>query len=152
MARPAPLVLELPSCEEPEPHAASANETAGRASSAAILMPPRMPRRPESFPAHEGACRTAPAGQCPSMLRRLAPWLILFEVLRAGRDHWDRLDPGDRAAVFALMRRTHGNPRNLTDADRRALRDLGRRLRLGRLGLPLGSAAIVGRRRRRRGR
>ena len=84
------------------------------------------------------------------MLRRLAPWLILFEVLRAGRDHWDRLDPGDRARVSALMRRTRGNPRNLTDDDRSELRDLGRRLRLGRLGLTLGSAAIVGRRRRRR--
>jgi hypothetical protein len=86
------------------------------------------------------------------MLRRLVPWLILFEVLRAGRDHWDRLDPSDRAEVSALMRRTHGNPRNLTDADRRVLRDLGRRLHLGRLGWSLGSAAIIGRRRRRRGR
>ena len=38
------------------------------------------------------------------MLRRLVPWLILFEVLRAGRDHWDRLDPDDRARVSALMR------------------------------------------------
>ena len=87
------------------------------------------------------------------MLRRLAPWLILFEVLRASRAHWDRLDPGDRARVSSLMRRTHGNPRNLTDADRRELRDLGRRLRLGRLGVSLASAAVVGRRRhRRRGR
>jgi hypothetical protein len=84
------------------------------------------------------------------MLRRLVPWLIVFEVLRAGRDHWDRLDPGDRAEVTDLMRRTRGNPRNLTARDRRMLRDLGRRLRLGRLGLSLGSAAIVGRRRRRR--
>ena len=86
------------------------------------------------------------------LLRRLAPWLLVFEVLRAGRDHWDRLDPSDRAEVSALMRRTRGNPRNLTDADRRVLRDVGRRLHLGRLGWSLGSAAIMGRRRRRRGR
>ena len=86
------------------------------------------------------------------MLRRLVPWLIVFEILRAGRDHWDRLDPSDRAEVSALMRRTRGNPRNLTDADRRVLRDVGRRLHLGRLGWSLGSAAIMGRRRRRRGR
>jgi hypothetical protein len=87
------------------------------------------------------------------MLRRLVPWLILFEVLRAGRDHWDRLDPGDRARVSALMRRTHGNPRNLTASDREELRDLGRRMRPVRLGLSLGSAAFLGRRRhRRRGR
>ena len=84
------------------------------------------------------------------MLRRLVPWLILFEVLKAGRDHWDRLDPGDRARVSALMRRTRGNPRHLTGADRDELRDLGRRLRLGRLGFSLTSAAVIGRRKRRR--
>jgi hypothetical protein len=84
------------------------------------------------------------------MLRRLAPWLIVFEVLRAGRAHWDRLDPTDRARVSALMRRTRGNPRNLTAADRTELRDIGRRMRLGRLGFSLATAAVVGRRKRRR--
>ncbi len=83
------------------------------------------------------------------MLRRLAPWLIVFEVLRAGRDHWDKLDPGDRARVSALMRRTHGNPRNLTADDRSELRDLGRRLRLGRLAATMVAAGVAGRRRRR---
>jgi hypothetical protein len=83
------------------------------------------------------------------MLRRLAPWLILFEVLRAGRDHWDKLDPGDRARVSALMRRTRGNPRNLTGADRDELRDLGRRLHLGRLVASMAAAAVAGRRHRR---
>ena len=84
------------------------------------------------------------------MLRRLVPWLIVFEVLRAGRAHWDRLDPGDRARVSALMRRTRGNPRNLTAADRDELRDVGRRLRLRRLGFSLATAAVVGRRKHRR--
>jgi hypothetical protein len=83
------------------------------------------------------------------LLRRLAPWLIVFEVLRSGRDHWDRLDPVDRAQVSDLMRRSHGNPRNLTAADRAELRALGRRLRLGRLGLSVAAAAVVGRRRHR---
>jgi hypothetical protein len=87
------------------------------------------------------------------MLRRLAPWLILFEVLRAGRDHWDKLDPGDRARVSALMRRTRGNPRNLTAHDRNELRDLGRRLHLARLVASMATAAVAGRRRHgRRGR
>jgi hypothetical protein len=87
------------------------------------------------------------------LLRRLAPWLIVFEVLRTSRDHWDRLDPADRAQVTDLIRRSHGNPRNLTAADRAELRALGRRLRLGRLGLSAATAAVVGRRRhRRRGR
>ena len=84
------------------------------------------------------------------MLRRFVPWLILFEVLRAGRDHWDRLDPGDRARVSALMRRTRGNPRNLTASDRSELRYVARRMRPLRLGLSLATAAAVGRRRRRR--
>jgi hypothetical protein len=48
------------------------------------------------------------------------------------------------------MRRTHGNPRNLTVADRDELRDLGRRLRLGRLVASMAGAAVAGRRRHRR--
>jgi len=62
------------------------------------------------------------------MLRRLAPWLLVFELLRASRDHWDRLDPEDRRRMGALMQRTHGNPRRLTSADRAELLDLARRL------------------------
>jgi hypothetical protein len=81
------------------------------------------------------------------MLRRLAPLLILFEILRAGRDHWDQLDPGDRARVSALMKRTHGNPRNLTASDRGELRDLSRRLHLGGLVASMATAAVAGRRR-----
>jgi hypothetical protein len=81
------------------------------------------------------------------MLRRFGPWLILFEILRAGRDHWDKLDPDDRARVSALMRRTRGNPRNLTAADRGELRDLAGRLHLGRLLASMVSAGVAGRRR-----
>ena len=83
-------------------------------------------------------------------IRRILPWLILFEMLKAGREHWDRLEPADRAEVVDLFRRTHGNPRNLTPADKAELRDLAHRLHLARLGLSLGSAAVVGRRRHRR--
>ena len=83
-------------------------------------------------------------------LRRIAPWLILFEMLKAGRTHWDRLDPADRAEVTDLMRRSRGNPRNLTAADRAQLTALARRLRLARLGASLAAAAVVGRRRRAR--
>jgi hypothetical protein len=48
------------------------------------------------------------------------------------------------------MRRTHGNPRNLTPGDRAELRALAGRMRLVRLGFSLATAAVVGRRRRRR--
>jgi hypothetical protein len=84
------------------------------------------------------------------LLRRLAPWLIVFEVLRAGHDHWGRLDPADRRRVSDLMRRTRGNPANLTPADRAELLAVGRSMRLGRLGFSLATAAIIGRRRHRR--
>jgi hypothetical protein len=83
-------------------------------------------------------------------IRRILPWLILFELLKAGRDHWDTLDPTDRAEVADLFRRTRGNPRNLSAADKAELRDLARRLHLARLGFSLGSAAVIGRRRHRR--
>jgi hypothetical protein len=81
------------------------------------------------------------------MLRRFAPWLVLFEVLRAGRAHWDRLDPEDRRKVTELMRRTKADPRRVTAADRAELRELAGRLQLRRLLLSMGGAAVMGRRR-----
>jgi hypothetical protein len=83
------------------------------------------------------------------LARRFVPWLILFEMLKAGRAHWDQLDPADRAEVADLMRRTHGNPRRLTAADRAQLSALARRVHLVRLGASLATAAVVGRRRHR---
>jgi hypothetical protein len=85
------------------------------------------------------------------MLRRLAPWLIAFELLRAGRAHWDRLDPADRRQVTDLMRRSKGDPRRLTAADRAELGALAKRMRLPRLAWSLGLAAVIGHRKRRRG-
>jgi hypothetical protein len=84
------------------------------------------------------------------MLRRLAPWLILFELLRAGRAHWDTLDPTDRRQAADIMRRSHGNPLRLTPGDRAELTALARRMRLGRLALSMGGAAVAGHRRHRR--
>ncbi|MEA2357730.1 MAG: hypothetical protein QOI62_990 [Solirubrobacteraceae bacterium] len=81
------------------------------------------------------------------MLRRFAPWLILFEVLRAGRAHWGQLDPDDRRRVTELMRRTKADPRRITAADRAELRELAGRLQFGRLLLSMGGAAVLGRRR-----
>lgn len=83
-------------------------------------------------------------------IRRIAPWLIAFEVLRAGRAHWDTLDPDDRRHVTDLMRRSHGDPRRLTSSDKTELTALARRLRLGRLAMTMGAAAIMGHRRHRR--
>jgi hypothetical protein len=84
------------------------------------------------------------------LLRRLAPWLIVFEVLRAGREHWQHLDPNDRRLATDIMKRSKGDPRKLTPADKTDLKALGKRLELGRMGLSMGTAAVMGRRRHRR--
>ncbi len=85
------------------------------------------------------------------LLRRLAPWLIVFEVLRAGREHWQHLDPADRRTAAEIMKRSKADPRKLTPSDKQELRELGKRMELGRLALSMGSAAVMGRRRHRRG-
>ena len=84
------------------------------------------------------------------LMRRLAPWLIVFEVLRAGREHWNRLDPSDRRMATDIMKRSKGDPRKLTPNDKQDLKALGRRMELGKLTLSMGTAAIMGRRRHRR--
>jgi hypothetical protein len=84
------------------------------------------------------------------LLRRLAPWLIVFEVLRAGREHWQHLDPDDRQKATEIMKRSKADPRKLTPADKAELKALGKRMELGKLGMSMGTAAVMGRRRRRR--
>jgi len=84
------------------------------------------------------------------MRLRALPWLMLFEVARATKGHWDTLDAADRRRLSELMRRTRGNPRNLTARDRDELRDIARRLDLKRLAATVGGAAVIGRRGRRR--
>ncbi|MGZ4278585.1 MAG: hypothetical protein ACXVFK_16495 [Solirubrobacteraceae bacterium] len=84
------------------------------------------------------------------LFKKLAPWLIVFEVLRVGRDHWQELDPADRGRATDIMKRSKGDPRRLTPADKRELVELGKRFELGRLAVSMGTAAVMGRRRRRR--
>jgi hypothetical protein len=82
----------------------------------------------------------------PRLLRRAAPWLLVYEMARAAKDHWDHLDPRDRNRLAELVRRSKGRPQNLSRSE---LAQLVRRLELLRLGGALGGAAIAGRRRRR---
>ncbi|MEP6952582.1 MAG: hypothetical protein ABI950_00810 [Solirubrobacteraceae bacterium] len=84
------------------------------------------------------------------LLRRLAPWLIVFEVLRAGREHWQHLDPDDRRTATDIMKRSKGDPRKLTPADKTELKALGTRMEIPKLAFSMGTAAVMGRRRRRR--
>jgi hypothetical protein len=84
------------------------------------------------------------------LLRRLAPWLIVFEVLRAGREHWQHLDPADRRTATEIMKRSKGDPRKLSPADKAELKNLGKRMELGKMAFSMGSAAVMGKRRGRR--
>jgi hypothetical protein len=84
------------------------------------------------------------------LLRRLAPWLIVFEVLRAGREHWQHLDPEDRHTATDIMKRSKGDVRKLTPADKAELKALGKRMEIPKLAFSMGTAVVMGRRRRRR--
>jgi hypothetical protein len=85
----------------------------------------------------------------PRLLRRAAPWLVVYEMARAAKDHWDHLDARDRNRLAELVRRSKGRPHNLTRSERDEFVQLVRRLELLRLGSALGGAAITGRRKRR---
>jgi len=84
------------------------------------------------------------------LLRKLAPWLIVFEVLRAGREHWNQLDPNDRRTAADIMKRSKGDPRRLTPADKVELKALGRRMEIPKLAFSVGAAAVISRSRHRR--
>jgi hypothetical protein len=82
--------------------------------------------------------------------RRLVPWFVVFEVLRAGKQHWDELDPKDRTRLVELMRKSKGRAANLTPDERTELRMIARRLQLVRFGRNAATAAFMGRHKRRR--
>ena len=50
------------------------------------------------------------------------------------REHWDRLTPGERAHLAALVRKSRAWPGNLTPAERRDVRRLAAKLDLPTLG------------------
>jgi len=78
--------------------------------------------------------------------KRLVPWFVVFEVLRAGKEHWDQLDPKDRTRLVELMRKSKGRASNLDADERTELRMIARRLQLIRFGRNAATAAFMGRR------
>jgi hypothetical protein len=79
--------------------------------------------------------------------RRAIPWLVVMEILRAGKAHWDELDPRDRGRLVELLRRSKGKASNLSARERRELREIARRLELLRFGRNAATAALMGQRR-----
>jgi hypothetical protein len=82
------------------------------------------------------------------MLTRRVPFMIALQLLMAGREHWNTLDPRDRHRAAELLRKSHGDPRRLSPQERKEVRELARRLEIGRLARSIAPIAWRGRRRR----
>ena len=67
------------------------------------------------------------------------------------REHWDKLTPGERAHLSALVRKSRGRPGNLTARERSDLRRLAAKLDLPALGRSVAPVARRLRLRPRRG-
>jgi hypothetical protein len=81
---------------------------------------------------------------------RAIPWLLVFEVARSLHSHvMDTLSPAERRRVTQILRKSKGNPANVTPREREELRRLAGKLDLKRLGQDIAPRVIAGRKRRR---
>jgi hypothetical protein len=74
------------------------------------------------------------------MPRKIVPWMMLIEAAMVLRSHWSLLDDVDRRELSRIVRKSHGNPRNVTKNERSELARIVRRLDLltaGRKLMPL---------------
>jgi hypothetical protein len=69
--------------------------------------------------------------------RKAIPWLLLLEAAMVLRTHWDRLDTQDRRELSRIVKKSSGNPRNLTKNERSELLRIMRRLDLVTAGRKL---------------
>jgi hypothetical protein len=53
--------------------------------------------------------------------KKLAPILLALDAAMIMRDHWGRLEAGDRRELVRILRKSHGKPTNLTSRDRSEL-------------------------------
>lgn len=88
----------------------------------------------------------------PLPARRAVPWAVLLELVVVARDHWQKLTPGERAHLSALIKKSRGRPGNLTRRERADVRRLAVKLDLPALGRSVAPVASVLRGRTRRGR
>lgn len=88
----------------------------------------------------------------PLPVRRAIPWAVLLELVVVARDHWQKLTPGERAHLSALIKKSRGRPGNLTRRERADVRRLAVKLDLPALGRSVAPVASGLRGRTRRGR
>ena len=79
--------------------------------------------------------------------RKIAPWLIAWEIILVAHEHWKELDRGDRARLAELLRKSKGQPQNLTERERTQLREIAGRLQVLRFARNAATAAAIGRKR-----
>jgi DNA primase catalytic subunit len=81
---------------------------------------------------------------------RAVPWLLLFEVSRGIHSHiMDTLSPAERRRVTQILRKSKGNPANVTPHEREELRRLAGKVDLKRLGQDIAPRVVTARKRRR---
>jgi hypothetical protein len=69
---------------------------------------------------------------------RSVSWFAVYDVARTTWAHFsDNVSERDRKRVAAIIKRTKGDPRQLTVKEKADLRAIGRRLKLGQLGRDL---------------
>jgi hypothetical protein len=75
----------------------------------------------------------------PRLVRlRAVSWLAVFDAARTTWSHFsENVSERDRKRVVAILKRTKGDPRNLTLKEKADLRAIGRRLKLSQLGRDL---------------
>jgi hypothetical protein len=75
----------------------------------------------------------------PKMLpgRKAIPWMLVLQSAVILREHWDRLDARDRRELNRIVRKSHGNPRNLSKKERSELVRIVQRLDLMTAGRKL---------------
>jgi hypothetical protein len=80
---------------------------------------------------------------------KAVPWRLVLELATLAVTRFrEDLPPSERRKLTALVRRSKGDPRRLTSAERRQMLDLLKRLDVQRLGRDV--TAVVGARRLRR--
>ncbi len=87
----------------------------------------------------------------PALTRvRTMPWIMVFELAVTLRKHWQRLEPGERAELAALIRKSQGRPARLDAFERTRVRQLVAKLEPGQIArsvVPIGRRARKARQR-----
>jgi hypothetical protein len=80
---------------------------------------------------------------------RAMPWIMVLELAVTLRKHWKHLEPGERAELAALIKKSQGRPSRLSVKERRTVRRLVAKLepaQIARSVVPIGRRARKARR------